>query len=268
MSEQYGLGLLTPASRPLRLKSIEDSKLMLTRTEIEKRLSDPRRTPRRQIFGAEFTKNQSMMSACCGYAYALALEKARILFGLIWVKLSGDYIYSLINGGRDAGAMLDDGAKASEEQGIAPEELVKQWEYRFSKMSQAARNAAKNFRAFEAYRVDSDEGLASGLANGFIGVIATEFDQGRMASLDSDGISASSNGGGNHAENVDDVTIMRGKYVYDVHNSHSNRFGQNGRHRVTWDKHLSGPNRNHAFTLIRGVTDPIEGEWRTPQVTL
>lgn len=268
MSEQYGLGLLVPKVRPLRLPAIENSPFMLTRAQIEKILSDPRRTLKRKIFGKEFTKNQSTTSGCNGYAYALAVEKMRVQFGLPWVKLSGDYIYSLVNGGRDAGSMLDDGAQAAENKGIAPEDLVTRWEWRHSRMSSEAKASAINYRAWEGFRVDSEEGLASALALGWIGVVATEFNSRLMGSLDSDGISAPSNGSGNHAENVDDVTIIKGKYAFDAHNSHNIGFGEGGRHRVTWDRHLSGPNQYHAFTVFRGVRGPESGEWRVTPIEL
>lgn len=268
MSEQHGLGLLVPKVRPLSLPAIEDSPFMLTRAQIEKILSDPRRTPKRKIFGKEFTKNQSVISGCCGYANALTIEKMRVQFGLKWVKLSGDYIYSLINGGRDAGAMLDDGGQAAEEKGIAPEDLVTRWEWRHSRMSAEAKAAAINFRGFERFRVDSEQGLASALALGWMGVVATEFDSRRMGSLDRDGISSPSNGAGNHAENVDDVAIINGKYAFDAHNSHNIGFGEGGRHRVTWDYHLSGPNEYHAFTVFRGVRGPESGEWRVTPIEL
>lgn len=264
-NEMFGLGLNVPAKRPERLVAIEGTGFMLTKDEIRKRISDSRRANRRKVFDSTWTKNQSYRSACCGYAYALTLEKVEFMAGLPRRKLSGDYIYSLINDGRDNGAGLEEGAIATETKGISEEQYVKYLEYRFSQMSQEARENAKEHMGFEWFRADTKLGLASGLASGFFGVIATHYTD-RMKQLDSRGVSARSLGVGNHAENVEDVEIVGDDFIFWLHNSHSNSMGLNGHHAVTWEDHLIESNKYHSFTLFRACRGPTQGEYRTPQI--
>lgn len=251
---KYFTGNLVPGVKPATFLAYEDSQPMLSLIEIEKIVSQENHTKARNRFPAEqWMRNQGGRGSCNGYAGAWALARARVMCGLPFVPLSGEYLYSMINGGRDSGSMLDDGLKAITEKGVAREELVRHESYLWNQMSQEARSDAPRFKAFECYRVNTELGLASGLAVGFIGVVAVHASS-AWGSL-SNGVSRRSLGPGNHAVVCQDVAVNNGKLLFDIANSWGKRWGDNGHAWNTWSDHLIEPNRNHAFYLIRGVTD-------------
>lgn len=251
---KYFTGNLIPASTGTTFAVYEDSQPMLTLAEIEKIVTAENRTPARKRFPAEkWIRNQGGRGSCNGYAGAWALARARVMCGLPFEALSGEYLYSMINGGRDGGSMLDDGMKAITERGVAREELVRHESYLWNQMSEEARKDAPRFKAFECYRVNTELGLASGLAVGFLGVVAVHASN-AWGSL-SNGISRRSLGPGNHAVVCQDVIVSNGKLLFDIANSWGKNWGDNGQTMNTWNDHFIEPNRNHAFYLIRGVID-------------
>lgn len=254
---RYFTGCQVPERKPQRLALYEDSQPMLSVEEIRELVSSENRTPARKRFPADkWIRSQGSRGSCNGYAGAWALSRARVMAGLDFVALSGEFLYSMINGGRDSGSMLDDGMKAIQERGVAREELVRHESYLWSQMSEQARQDANRFKAFEAYRVDSELGLASGLALGFIGVVAVHASN-SWSSLNG-GISRRSLGPGNHAVVCQDVAF-NGRLLFDIANSWGRSWGSDGHTWNTWDDHLVEPNKYHDFYLIRGVTDDPEG---------
>lgn len=251
---KYFTGNLIPQHKPTTFAVYEDSQPMLTLAEIEKIVTAENRTPARERFPAQqWIRNQGGRGSCNGYAGAWALARARVMCGLPFEPLSGEYLYSLINGGRDSGSMLDDGMKAITEKGVARESLVRHESYLWNQMSEEARKDAPRFKAFECYQVNTALGLASGLASGFLGVVAVHASN-AWGSL-SNGVSRRSLGPGNHAVVCQDVSVRSGKLFFDIANSWGKNWGEDGHTWNTWDEHLIEPNRNHANYLIRGVTD-------------
>ena len=249
------LGLLVPDVRPTTFAAYSDSQVMLNRDEIQLILSDKRRRLARDMFGgSEWIKSQGNRGSCNGYAGAKALERVRVKEGRKHIALSGEGLYAQINNGRDAGSMLDDGMEALMQNGVPPESMVPREEFLWSRISSEARQAMKQFKARKTFRADTNEELASGLAAGFVGVVAVHVGN-DFTSLDGDGRVRQSLGPGNHAVCVDDVRIFNGKYEYDMANSWGLRYGTNGRGWVSWDRHLSEPSKYHAFYLIRSASD-------------
>jgi hypothetical protein len=251
---RYFTGCLVPDKKPERLALYESSQPMLTLAEITELISNENRTPARQRFPAgQWIRNQGGRGSCNGYAGAWALSRARVIAGLPFVPLSGEFLYSMINGGVDRGSMLDDGMKAIQERGVARESLVKHESYLWSQMSQEARADAASHMAFECYRVESELGLASGLALGFVGVVAVHASN-AWSSL-SGGVSRPSNGPGNHAVVCQDVRSNGSQLQFDIANSWGQRWGDNGHTWNTWKDHFIQTVGYHDFYLIRGVTD-------------
>jgi hypothetical protein len=238
---------------------------MLSISEIKRILADENRTPARKRFSAKlFIKNQGGRGSCNGYAGAWALARARIMAGLKFETLSGEYLYSMINGGRDSGSMLDDGMKALMEKGVSLESLVQHESYLWSQMSESARRSANRFKAVECYTANTEIGLASGLALGFVGVVAVHATNSWMH-LDANGISDPSRGPGNHAVCCQDVAVMSDTLCFDIANSWGLSFGREGHAWNTWKDHLATPNQYHAFYLIRGCTDDPQHLPPTPK---
>lgn len=258
------LGLLQPtAGSPMVFASIESSKLMLTRDEIIKALEKEGRDLSREIFGDDWIEDQDGIGACQGYGSASALERAIYLRTGVRVKLSGDFAYSLVNDGRDAGSELARGLAASEEIGYAPKDTpgLVRWEYRKSRMPKAAFEAAGRFRGFEGYTATTEAGLYSGLAQGFVGVLATHV-AGKYSQLDKYGISLGGNGPGNHAHCCDDLIYDRklGDFKLDNANSWKLSWGDRGRVFFTWKRHLMQTCKNHKFYLFRSTSDDPLGD--------
>jgi hypothetical protein len=93
--------------------------------QIRRVITDSNRVPRRKIFGPSWIQNQRSHGSCNGYATAGALSRARYLRGIQdKIILSGAFVYSLINGGRDQGSALQAGLKVVETHGAPPESMV------------------------------------------------------------------------------------------------------------------------------------------------
>lgn len=250
-------GLLVPESRPETFAAYRSSQNVLSKDQIRTILDDENRIPARKRFPAEkWIRSQGRRGSCNGYAGAWALARARVMAGLPFVALSGEYLYSLINGGRDQGSNLDAGMKAIQEKGVAKESLVRHESYLFRDMSAEARSDAGNHKGFECYRVDDESELASGLALGFVGVVAVHA-SGSYRGLDSRGVRGASSGTGNHAVGVQDVRISpSGEFEFDEFGSWGRGNGQDGCAWLTWNRHFKSTINQHAFYLIRGASDP------------
>lgn len=256
-----GLGLIVQEERPTGVFAncmADPAMRMLTRAEVEKITTDVRRTPGRKQFDKSWIRNQGGRGSCNGYAGAKALERARVLRGQRYVALSGEGLYAQINDGRDQGSMLDRGMKALTESGVPPESMVPREEYLWNRISSEAKENRSRFKAIEAYEVDDEDQLASGLALGFVGVVAVHF-TGAMQRLDGNGVAGGGHGPGNHAVGVDDVHVRNGKYEFDFFNSHGVSYGQDGRAWLTWERHFKTTIEYHAFYLIRSTIDDPKG---------
>lgn len=258
-SGEFYLGLQMPTERPMGFPAFAESGLLYSRKEIQDVLTDHRRVAARQVFtGQEWIKNQRRRSSCNGFAGAKALERARVKRGEKHVALSGEGLYAQINRNLDQGSLLEDGMKKMQDFGIPPESMVPSEEFLWSKISDEAKQAAARFKALECYRVDTEEELASGLAAGFVGVVAVHANNDFMK-LDSNGRVFPTDGPGNHAVGVDDVRLFGDEYEFDMFNSWGEQYGQGGRGWISWKRHLKTPVRYHAFYLIRSSIDDPQG---------
>lgn len=246
-------GLIVPDSRPEVYAPYRASETVLSKDQIKQVVENPDRTPARARYPKTWRRSQGRRGSCAGYAGALALGIARFNAGLPYIPLSGEFLYALCNDGRDAGSQLLCGMQKMQSVGICKEELVPHEEYRLNRISEKAKADAANQKGFECYRVDDESELASGLALGFVGVVAVEASS-NWQRLDSSGVSGYSQGRGNHAVCCCDVRVRNNKFEFDIWNSWGSRFGQEGCTWNTWDSHFSTPNRYHAFYLIRAAS--------------
>jgi hypothetical protein len=260
-----GTGLWVDDERPSSLPSLSSVLTQrLDQQDIREILDNPARLPARQRFPSrQWIRNQGSRGSCNGYACAWALARARVSLGQPFVGLSGEFVYAAINGGRDRGSRLEPGMKWLQENGAAPEDMVPHLEYLWNRVSAEAKAAARRFKAFECYAAPTERDLASGLALGFVGVVAVHFN-GAMQRLDSNGVAGRSNGVGNHSVGVDDLRWRAGRFEFDYFNSHGLRYGDQGKAWLTWEDHFVQTTRYHQFFLIRASTDDTEDEFRIP----
>lgn len=236
-------------------------------SEIVQELKQPGRVPARQVFDKTWIKNQSSTNGCTGWSAAGILERSRVRNGLAPVRLAGAGVWTQLNGGRNVGTSISDAIVVMERFGCPPEELCTNGlvVVRKNEIPKAAWEAAPRFRVAkgEWFWSRSEEELATGLLNGFIAGVAVDAD-GRQGTpwwqLDDEGIVRSGNGDGNHAVGLDDVAVTkRGGLKFDMFNSWTIRYGQDGRAYLTWHGQLSGPCRRTPFYLIRATSDDPQG---------
>lgn len=202
--------------------------------------------------------DQGSAGSCNGWAGARALTRARIRRGLSPVLLSGSYLYSLINGGRDNGSMLEDGMLTLQSRGCASDAVVSANEIYPSQYDrQKADHEASYYKAFECYAVETMEGLFTAAAIGFDLVVAVDV-QSDFSKLDVNGFPHGGSGGGNHAVAADGMIAVNGELALTAYNSWGPRWGQNGRMLLTWSRHFVKTFHNHTFYAIRSSTDGNE----------
>lgn len=222
--------------------------------EIRRVISDPNRTPRRVVFGPSWIQNQRSHGSCNGYAAAGALSRARYLRGIQdKLILSGAFVYSLINGGRDQGSALESGLKVIQSHGSCPESLVP-WDQIYPKQQpKNAKSEALKHRGLDCYAAQTMQGFRTGIAAGFIGIIAVHAGS-RFQRLDSNGIAGVDSGGGNHAIHCDDLVFKKGVELFDAVNSWGTEYGTQGRAYLTADS-FAQTFGNHTFYLIASTQE-------------
>jgi len=234
--------------------TFEDEHPVWTDEQILSVITDPNRTPRRQMFGPSWVQDQKNHGSCNGFAGAGALSKARYLRGIQdKLILSGAFLYSLINGNRDNGSMLEDGLKAIQKHGVCPESLVP-WNkiYQRDQPANAPAEAAKH-KGLACYAVQTKQGFRTALAAGFPVIVAVHAGS-RFQTLNPYGIAGVDPGRGNHAVHCDDICIVNGVEVYDHQNSWGTRYGQSGRSYLTWNS-FSQTFGTHVFYAVASTEE-------------
>lgn len=251
--------LVLPAGFVSALPPFEDNPETMPlwdNADIKRAISDPNRRKPELIFdAATWIKNQRSHGSCNGYAAAGAFTRARYLSGVKddWFA-SGAWIYSLINGGRDQGSMLDDGLRVGRDVGYCSETLV-DWDmiYPGQQPLAQAKADAKKHKSLKAYRATTMQGFRTGLAAGYVGVVAIH--AGNKYSQFRNGIAGVDNGSGNHAVCVCDLRLKNGTEVYLQEGSWGTEgWGDGGRGFLVAD-HFRQTWNAHQFYLIPAVKE-------------
>jgi len=251
----YGTGLQIPVNRVSGYRLFADVKPMLTREQVNKIITNENRKSGRKRFGPDWVGNQGGLGACNGFACAYAAARARVRRGLIRKVLSGFALYSAINGGADRGSQLKDGMDWMGRYGVPESYAGERGEYRWNRIPQSQKDTMVNNIMLECYALESELELAVACALGYDCVVAVHASN-RWSSLDGNGISGESHGMGNHAVLVDDVVVSStGEWLFDMANSWSTSWGQQGRSFQTWRRHFSQTIKYHQFFAIRSTID-------------
>ena len=248
----YATGLKTPKKRVCSAKPLPVQKF--SSDDIRGMLCDSDRLAARDQFGPEFCIDQGPLGQCNGVAACSALQRAFIRNGLKdCPRLSSNWLYAQINGGRDNGSMLDDGMKQLQ-LGVPRWKPGHERKYKKREFTKSDNDAAGEFRSLECYGVETETELATGLALGFTAVVAVHVTN-SWFKMNSKNIVNESNGVGNHAVVIDDCSIdeKTGAFLFDHVGSWGPNLHDHGRAFLTWDDHLSGPISNHFFYLVRAT---------------
>jgi hypothetical protein len=251
----YYTGNLKPSVKACKVKRWPVQQF--NRSTIEGLIKDPSRVKAADMFGPEWIYNQGSIGSCNGCAGAKALQRQRVLAGQPNIELSGEYLYSRINGSRDVGSMLDAGMEWIQSNGVAPWRPQHAQKYRSRDFTAEDVRDSVRFKGLECYGIDSELELATGIALGFTAVVAVHATNNFMR-LDANGIAGGGNGPGNHAVGVDDVKIINGELVFRMFNSWGKSYGDNGYAGLTWNRHFKTTNKYHYFYLIRSVNDDTQ----------
>lgn len=242
---------------------------LLDDKQIMEVLKDPNRVPSRKRFDPKFWIGRQINNGCNGWAWAKAMGTTRVRRGLAPVRLSGDFVYSQMNGRRDQGSLTKDGPATLEKYGACQNELVRIGTWDRQRIDQGAYVNAARFKLApgEWKRATTRTELYSGLALGWEAVVAVHVD-GDFSEVTRIGMVPPSNRGvGNHAVNADDIVNLNGRLVLDMPNTWGLSWGLEGRGYITWEDHLINTLPYHHFIMIRAASDDPQGSNPPPATT-
>jgi hypothetical protein len=264
---EYFTGMLTPPAGLVCFAPLfEDRVPTLTKTEIEDIAKGGSADGRNLFPRREWVTDQKSHGSCNGFAGAGALTAARVRRGLEKVVLSGAYLYSLINRGRDQGSLLNEGMKALQENGCATADTVP-WNAIYPRQQRPEAVAeARRFKAFECYKVGTEIGLWSALALGFDCVVAVHAGNNFMR-LDANEVAGGDRGPGNHAVRADGIAWANGVPAATHIGSWNVGYGKDGGSLLTWDRHFKNTFGQHDFYAVRSTSDDPNGD-NPPKLSL
>lgn len=207
----------------------------------------------RARFGDALVSDTGESGASVGHAFAAALAKARVLAGYPAVKLSGAYLYSLVNGGVNSGAELRHAAAQVQSAGIASDATVGNDAIFRERYDAATADAeARTVKGAELVTVSTASAMISALAQDYIMVAVLHAD----AAFAADPTTAGE-GIGNTAVHVDGLTFDEGteSFGFDGVLSWGSAFGDSGRVALTW-RHFFRPATLFDFFGVRVAPAP------------
>jgi hypothetical protein len=175
--------------------------------------------------------NQGQHGSCVGHGSCSAMEQAWMRKGGTPRQFSANYLYSLVNGGSDNGAVVGDAADALQKTGICLDATVPEAANKIftNQMPAGASTEAGRFRAGTIYRITSWEELGTAVQLRL--PCATGIDCGQAFSPGADGVMPSQRGsGGGHCINARyGLKNIGGKWYILHQNSWGADWGWNGR---------------------------------------
>lgn len=257
---RYALGL-NPDRYRHEFRAMAESREVIGRSEAIKIVESADFGFGRHHFGPETTKDQNGYGKCASSAATYAVEKARHIRNQKPIALSDDYLYSLVNDGRDRGSTLGENMEAITSRGIATRATVGKGDiYRRKYNTSKADKEALRFRSWEAFVVNSEAEMITALINQIPVVVAIHVGR-NWRRFDNDGVLIGDRGPGNHSEHCDDVRYNRRKerFEFRKHSSHSRSYGDGGFCWITWS-HVSTVHRSHQKYAVPGAIDDPLGE--------
>ena len=214
---------------------------------------------RRGLF--DFIFDQDNHGSCTGNGWARALSVARAIAGMKLQILSPAWVYSLINGGMDQGAVISDGIAALQTVGACLYSTVGEDPIYQSQMPSLARAEAARFKLGAAYHCTSYDEVVSALLTGrFVPVYGYEVGR-NFEDFDKFGVAGHARGPGNHCNMSDGlVQLADGRWVLDDANSWGGSWGpwNNGRVYIDEQHLFGGGDQADVCVIEAAVEDPNE----------
>jgi hypothetical protein len=110
--------------------------------------------------------DQNPQNSCCPSAAAGAAMILREIAGEKQILLSQGSLYGQINGGRDAGANIEDALEAMMKVGICPNDVIDQYSWTPRNWPKTWADVAKRIRILEAFDCPTFDAVASAVQRG------------------------------------------------------------------------------------------------------
>lgn len=143
--------------------------------------------------------DQGMTSSCVGHCSADGMHMCYLQSGRKLVQFNPFFTYGLINGGRDAGAMISDALTALMKYGICPKDDLPAGVMFQNQFPQKAFDDALRFKLIQAYHCPTFEDICAAISVGFVCPLGI-FVGNNFGQVDSNGVCPlpSGMGGGGH----------------------------------------------------------------------
>lgn len=254
---KHALGL-NPDTEPVIARSLSAYLEIPSRSVMVARVESQDWSFGQGLWDASWTKDQNGWGKCASSAATYVVEKARHMRGQRRVELSDDYLYSLVNDGRDQGSTLGENMRAITQRGIATRASVGHGDiFRRKYDTRKADKEALRFRAHEAFVTPGEQEVCAALLSRHCVVIAIHVGR-NWQNFDSRGVLIGDRGPGNHSEHLDDIRYNRqaGRFEFRKHSSHGTRYGEGGFCWIHYG-HLSTVHGSHTkYAVPMAVDDP------------
>jgi hypothetical protein len=173
--------------------------------------------------------NQGSTSSCVAHASCSGMEMCWLQSGKPLVEFNPFFVYSWINGGRDAGASVSSALTALQTHGICPKDDVPAGAMFQGQMPAQAIQDAKRFVLQDAYRCTTFDDICQAINVGFVIPLGILVGQ-NFGQLDSNGVAPLPNGGGGGHCLLGVGLKQSSQYgwLIKIQNSWGSRFGMSG----------------------------------------
>lgn len=211
----------------------------------------------------EFILNQKSTSGCVGFSAASAEMRSRDLRGLTYARLSGSYVYSWINGGRDQGANIVDSLNALQQHGTCLDSTCPVSSI-YRSQSKAGDAEAQRFKIGYGVAVTSSDQascfdwVGSIIQQGAIAQFAIEVGN-NFENFDANGVAGYAAGYGNHSVEGDGMIQINGVWYITMPNTWGPWGPWNNGYVLLAEKHIMGvvqAGGQDAYAHIDVMNDP------------
>lgn len=174
--------------------------------------------------------DQRMTSSCVGQGITAGMQICYMQSGRSLIEFNPYFAYGLINGGRDAGAMISDGLKALMRYGTCLKNDLEPGIMFQHQFPQKAFENAKRFRLVQAFKCNNFEDICSAITLGFVCPLGIYVDQ-NFSRLDNEGVAGTPSGGQGGGHCILGMGLKKSSrygWCIKIQNSWDTRYGING----------------------------------------
>lgn len=213
---------------------------------------------RRKELDTKFILDQRSSSGCSGWSAAHLLMRLRAMRGMTFQRLSGAFIYSQINGGKDNGSVIVQAGETLQKVGTCLEA-----EFDFPKIFNkdvpaSARETAKRFKLLNHLTCDTFDEAGTAIQMGFM--VQFPVQVGSNFEKFDNGFAGYAKGYGNHSVGADGMDFIAGKWGLDVPNTWGQKWGpfKNGRCYAEERAFAGQGGTDDSYILIDASYDPLD----------